>query len=522
MPSNQKRAAQSRTTISKPPTTTNTSKSMSPRLSPPVANSNDTAGAAKQNNGSNSASLANSNSDTTANHAVANHVTPTSTPGVNRKKQKRRQKQAARLAAEQQLKDEHPPAGTNSQNGYTRNTQWGDPDVPLHSNQYSSSPLNQNYFGSHVGDPNHYDPAQNDDLYSTDDDGHLYAQRHSQTHPDRRSMDQHSEASGSKSKKKKSKKHRSTGSSTSVSTQRTSTTRPAAPPPPPLSNAALRSAHKISKDRIWNTSTQEERENIKEFWLQLGEEERRSLVKVEKEAVLRKMKEQQKHSCSCTVCGRKRTAIEEELEVLYDAYYEELEQYANHSQSSFENGGPIVPPRLYQPPLRPLDRHPHLANSQLPPRGRVQELPDDDDLEEDYDEDDEEDEPYSDDELEEAARSSGADFFAFGNSLTVKDGILTVADDLLKNDGKHFIDMMEQLAERRMQREEDTQYATASAAHQSLHAGHNHGPPLDEEDYEDEEDDDYDSQDDEDYEEDEMVRRPTRGKEGKRGSEEKG
>ena len=39
------------------------------------------------------------------------------------------------------------------------------------------------------------------------------------------------------------------------------------------------------------------------------------------------MKEQQKHSCSCTVCGRKRTAIEEELEVLYDAYYEELEQY---------------------------------------------------------------------------------------------------------------------------------------------------------------------------------------------------
>jgi len=42
------------------------------------------------------------------------------------------------------------------------------------------------------------------------------------------------------------------------------------------------------------------------------------------------MKEQQKHSCTCVVCGRKRVAIEEELEVLYDAYYEELEQYANH------------------------------------------------------------------------------------------------------------------------------------------------------------------------------------------------
>lgn len=65
--------------------------------------------------------------------------------------------------------------------------------------------------------------------------------------------------------------------------------------------------------------------------------------------------------------------------------------------------------------------------------------------------------------------------------------------------------MMEQLAERRMQREEDTQYGIA-AAHESLHSGHNHGP-LDEEDYDDEEEDDedYDSQEEEDYEEDEMV-----------------
>jgi hypothetical protein len=63
--------------------------------------------------------------------------------------------------------------------------------------------------------------------------------------------------------------------------------------------------------------------------------------------------------------------------------------------------------------------------------------------------------------------------------------------------------MMEQLAERRMQREEDTQYGIA-AAHQSFH-GHNHGP-LDDEDYDDEqEDEDYDSQEEEEFDEDEMV-----------------
>ena len=32
---------------------------------------------------------------------------------------------------------------------------------------------------------------------------------------------------------------------------------------------------------------------------------------------------------------------------------------------------------------------------------------------------------------------------------------MTVADDLLKNDGKKFLEMMERLAERRMQREEE-------------------------------------------------------------------
>lgn len=92
-----------------------------------------------------------------------------------------------------------------------------------------------------------------------------------------------------------------------------------------------------------------------------------------------------------------------------------------------------------------------------------------------------------------------------GKTNSRPDGILTVADDLLKNDGKHFIDMMEQLAERRMQREEDAQYAAASPAHQSMNAGHSHGPPLDEEEYDEEEEDDYDSQDDEEYEDDEMV-----------------
>jgi len=74
----------------------------------------------------------------------------------------------------------------------------------------------------------------------------------------------------------------------------------------------------------------------------------------------------------------------------------------------------------------------------------------------------------------------------------------------LKNDGKKFIEMMEQLAERRMQREEEAQYAAAGLRHPSMQ-GHGHGPPLEEDEYDDEDDEDYDSADDEDYDEDEMV-----------------
>ncbi|KAK9467732.1 hypothetical protein V1512DRAFT_235697 [Lipomyces arxii] len=234
-------------------------------------------------------------------------------------------------------------------------------------------------------------------------------------------------------------------------------------------------------DRIWNTNTNEERERIKDFWLSLGEDERRSLVKVEKEAVLRKMKEQQKHSCSCSVCGRKRTAIEKELEVLYDAYYEELEQYANQQQKY----GPVPPPSL-RPPYLSLNGHHH---DHIP-------IDDDDD---DLDEDDDYSETDQPPEL--LSHDIPRDFFNFGNSLTVQGGILTVADDLLKNDGKKFIEMMEQLAERRMAREEE---ALTAAEYDE------------EEDYDDEEEDEEDYEDDEDDDEVDSMSDEQRMEEGRR------
>jgi hypothetical protein len=84
-----------------------------------------------------------------------------------------------------------------------------------------------------------------------------------------------------------------------------------------------------------------------------------------------------------------------------------------------------------------------------------------------------------------------------------------VADDLLKNDGKKFIEMMEQLAERRMAREEEANSANGTVQREANlhHHVHNHAQPsdYDDEEYDDEDDED-EEYDDEEEEDEEPVR----------------
>ena len=78
------------------------------------------------------------------------------------------------------------------------------------------------------------------------------------------------------------------------------------------------------------------------------------------------------------------------------------------------------------------------------------------------------------------------------------DNILTVADDLLKNDGQKFLEMMEQLADRRMIREDR---ATASIEDDSEEdEGDDDG---------DDDEDDEDEEEEEEEEEEEVCRNPT-------------
>ena len=414
-------------------------------------------------------------------NGVMTATNPPAAPSINRKKQKRRQKQAAKAAAEQ---DHIASTNSHASNGV------------LPRSHGAEAPVEDAYAAQ-----DQYD----DDAYYTDDDVQTYP------YPPNLSNGHYAEdpaaADAARKNKKKKKKKKSTAQDPyldqSSTTYHPSTTHNH-PLPSSVSKASFHNAkHNHDRDRIWNTSTQEERERIKEFWLDLGEDERKSLVKIEKEAVLRKMKEQQKHSCSCTVCGRKRTAIEEELEVLYDAYYDELEQFGSLQHSA-----------MYAAASRSLSHHDRLPPDRTPPpqphQGQIEELPDEEDEDEEEDEDglysDEDgyEDEYSDDEAEGLSRQAANEFFNFGNSLTVKGGILTVADDLLKNDGKKFIEMMEQLAERRMAREEEAQLAAGSHP-SSYHGGYPHNHPPEDDDYDEEDEEDYDSQEEFDEEDDDMV-----------------
>ncbi|KAM0261917.1 hypothetical protein ACHAPA_009544 [Fusarium lateritium] len=405
-------------------------------------------------------------------------------PAVNRKKQKRRQKAAARAAAQEAANGHHDDASGR---------------------------------GSALGSTSGRGPADYEEVESDDEHEYILA---SELTGSTTNGHLHSD---SRSKKNRKKKKKGTNAD------------PASPIPETLEpepHSHLSQGPGMSRDKIWSTSNQVERERIKAFWLGLGEDERKSLVKVEKDAVLKKMKEQQKHTCSCTVCGRKRTAIEEELEGLYDAYYLELEQFANQGE------GPPMLPSARDFALRPPRGLPSSYSNRPPSRGRIVEHvgddEDEDELEEVYSEDEVEEDDYSDDEPPEEFQTSHerdvADFLTFGNSLQVRGtqllesllrrygnmdlgGILTVADDLLKNDGKRFIEMMEQLAERRMAREEDARehfsrgYGHPNGAYSNPH---NHpSPEEDEYDEEEDEEEDYDDSQDEEYEEEEVYSNPS-------------
>ncbi len=114
--------------------------------------------------------------------------------------------------------------------------------------------------------------------------------------------------------------------------------------PPPVKPAAKGKAPASAPPaKVWAQSSAEDRDNIRQFWHALSEAERRDLVQIEKDAVLRKLKEQHRHSCGCAVCGRKKVSIEHEVDQLYDQYLVDLGSYTADQRAVFIGRQPAPP-----------------------------------------------------------------------------------------------------------------------------------------------------------------------------------
>jgi hypothetical protein len=115
------------------------------------------------------------------------------------------------------------------------------------------------------------------------------------------------------------------------------------PPAAKSANAKGKAPANAPPAKIWTQSSAQDRENITAFWLSLSDAERRDLVQIEKDSVIKKIKEQHRHACGCAVCGRKKVNIEMELDSLYEQYYDELRVYAAE-QKAASNGRSAAPP----------------------------------------------------------------------------------------------------------------------------------------------------------------------------------
>ena len=141
-----------------------------------------------------------------------------------------------------------------------------------------------------------------------------------------------------------------------------------------------------------------------EYWSELDATSRRKLVHTEKEGVLRKMRDSQRHTCTCSICGRKRTAIEAELVSRYEMYRDELETFASQGSKS----GLQEPIAVGRPSGRPFPGSVEIDISgeiiqadHLAPTSPEPILEHDNESinsDEEYDDDDEEDDDYEEDE----------------------------------------------------------------------------------------------------------------------------
>jgi hypothetical protein len=186
-----------------------------------------------------------------------------------------------------------------------------------------------------------------------------------------------------------------------------------------------------STTRVWQSSTMEERQRIRAFWFGLTAEDRRKLVRTEKDSVLKRIKDHQRHSCSCAICSRKKITIEDELDRLYEAYAQELDVYGHATDKQTLDQDPSSGPGPFPGSVQVDEAGNVLHPDYLAPAYRTKLTDDPNSLESDEEYDDDED--YEEDEEDENVEDEDDvgseepdppedDYAAFGDRETPRTG----------------------------------------------------------------------------------------------------
>ncbi|ODV85547.1 hypothetical protein CANARDRAFT_23075 [[Candida] arabinofermentans NRRL YB-2248] len=231
------------------------------------------------------------------------------------------------------------------------------------------------------------------------------------------------------------------------------------------------STNPVFGNYLWNSNTSpEEKERIKQFWVSLDDERKRSIIQISKGEVLKVIREEQKVSCNCKICGNRKVTLEKELEKLYYGYYN-VRRLASGATDELQVNKSLIDSLLG---ISHQQASQHQNNS---------------------------DDVHSEKQF---------------SLATSPNDVKSVAEDILKNDGKRFIDMVEQLDSERNGRHQNqnspefssNQINSDDLDHENYQneSHHEHGKKHGDFEFEDEEreecdDEDYDDEEDENDEE---------------------
>ncbi|CCH41790.1 Stress response protein NST1 [Wickerhamomyces ciferrii] len=300
---------------------------------------------------------------------------------------------------------------------------------------------------------------------------------------------------------------------------------------------------KNNSDKLIPDDQDDLNEQLKEYWSSLSPDEKKNLLNLERDSVFKVMKEQQRITCNCSVCGRKREIIEQELKNLYDNYFDGIDtqeliaaelfninnkqqnQFQKHKhdqqirQNNLQNRSRNGSSSNIQQHQQQVQQHQQQLLQQQQRAQKQQQQQQQQQQQSQQGQQNQQNQQNQNQQNQQQAQRSNR-----SSETQRRNGIMSVAEDLLQNDGKKFLEMMEKLAESRIQRQNQynrkiesygsnaTNNQIEEEEEEESHDYDNEDAFEDDEDEEDEEVAEYDDEDDEYFEsESEHVQYPQQG-----------